>query len=334
MSKLTNAARAAVVKALPGPLARAITQSYDKAYQNRRRRAEGRRRMAALDEIIGGGPVTTSIRNDIEMLRKLHGVLDPIPEMQFGLDDLLRRARWRMDQLGEKGIDTKGLDLLDVGAGRGESLMVAREYGFRSATGIDYSADYYRALEPDLDPEVAASIQYVEGNLGEMTLEPECRDLVTSFQSFEHFLDPERIMDQCHRALRTGGYFYTVFGPLFRAALGGHRFGVTPVPYLQNLFSNDVVFRFMYGDLDFRGGRNTYTGEPVTAENPFPEMNQWTLAQFEELFAASGRWRVILIEKGLDRDYEWFARRFGAAMPECSMDDLLVSRLSVILQKK
>jgi SAM-dependent methyltransferase len=103
-------------------------------------------------------------------------------------------ARRAAELLGRKG------SLLELGCGRGELLVAAREEGWQVA-GVDMTASWAGSAA-DVPVEVAP----VEAA---RSLErPESYDVIILAAILEHLYDPARCLDRCHRALAPGGLIF------------------------------------------------------------------------------------------------------------------------------
>jgi len=288
-----------------------------------------------IQSIKSNRGTSTPIPQDLGFLEALHPLFPTIhtdPQYEFGI--LLKKVQERYAYLEQNGVCLKGADVLDIGAGTGENLWISKEYGFGSATAVDYSADRYKERLPDLEPDIAARITFLEGDMETVPLPENSYDLILSVNSFEHFPDPTAILQKCFQLLRSGGFFYTHFGPLFRSAHGAHRYRFCAVPYIQNLFEDPVAYEFFYKILKINDEVNRYTGESIDDSNPYPEMNKWTLQQFENLFRGNGQWEVIQFEKKHSHRFAWFVSLFREELRQYSTEDLYVTELVVILRKK
>jgi 2-polyprenyl-3-methyl-5-hydroxy-6-metoxy-1,4-benzoquinol methylase len=126
----------------------------------------------------------------------------------------LRAGIWRrrLDDVG--GLRQPPGDLLDVGCGTGVFLSLARERQWR-VTGTELSAYACRAAG-------AQGIRALQGEVWEARLPDDSFDVVTCWHAIEHAGDPKRVVRECHRLLRPGGWLLlatpNVEDRIFRAA--------------------------------------------------------------------------------------------------------------------
>ncbi len=272
--------------------------------------------------------------NDLDLLQKLHELFPPHRTLSYNFNAIIHRARGRFDKILKQGILLKGMDVLDIGAGHGENLFLCDEYEFDSATGVDHSAERFYSHTNRLSVSLKNRITFIEGDLLRMSLPAESYDFIISINSFEHFANPKIVIDESYKILRPNGYFYIDFGPLFRSPFGAHRYRYIGVPYIQNLFSDEIAYHFLYNKLKINPGINTYTGAEIKDRDPYIEMNKWCYQQFEQLFKQDGRWDVVRFNKECNYKYHWMTEVFDDELMEFSQKDLFVTELTVILQKK
>ena len=79
----------------------------------------------------------------------------------------------------------------------------------------------------------------------DLKFENECFDVVLSYDGFEHFDEPELVLQEAIRVVKQGGYIYLFFGPLFMSPMGLHIYNTISVPYCQFLFSKEMLKDFV-----------------------------------------------------------------------------------------
>jgi ubiquinone/menaquinone biosynthesis C-methylase UbiE len=254
--------------------------------------------------------------------------------LNYDRQSLLDRARGRFARWRKHGIPLANMALLDLAAGHGENLFVAREFGLKSATAVDFSAARFRELVPSFPADVTRDLEYIETDLNTVELVSERYDLIVSDNSFQLFERPEALVHQCYRALRPGGWFVAEFGPLFHSPWGGHRYGVTGVPYFQNVFSDETVYEFLYHRIGFGPEVHRYSGAPLVKKDPYAELNRWSAARFESLFRGDDRWRVVDLARGYDFSQMWLTRVFQNEMGRLGRREPFVASMYVTLRKR
>lgn len=174
--------------------------------------------------------------------------------------------------------EVRGKDVLDFGCGAGsEAVELARVA--RSVYGLDINE---KLLE---QARVRAASSGVGDRCAFGTTPPADRvDVIVSLDSFEHFADPEGVLEAMYDVLRPGGRVVTSFGPTWYHPYGGHLFSVFPWAHL--IFSERALIRWRS---DIRSDGATRFAEVEGG------LNRMTIARFEQVAQAS-RFRVSHIE--------------------------------------
>ncbi len=270
---------------------------------------------------------------NLESLKILNKKFKLPPLIKYDFLALKFRSTLIFEYLLSQGIPLKGKNMLDFGAGTGENLVFSKEYGIKKAIGLDYSSKKFNEFIKKNIKKNLSSINYIQGNVHKKHFEDGSFDLIISINSFEHFRNPKTVLKEIWRVCKVGGYVYIKFGPLFYSPLGAHRYGYVGIPYIQNIFTNEVVFGFFYNYLNINHTLNRYTREKITKSNLYPEMNKWRVKQFESLFLGNCKWKVIEFKKEYDYSFEWFTKMFPEKFNKFTYSDLFVSKLNILLKK-
>jgi SAM-dependent methyltransferase len=102
--------------------------------------------------------------------------------------------------------------VLDVGAGFGSFVLLAREAGF-DAVGVEiapYEVEFARRRHSRLHPQDRAETIYRQGDATELDFPDGSLDAVTYWNVFEHVADVEPLIAFGARALKPGGHMFIV----------------------------------------------------------------------------------------------------------------------------
>tara|TARA_A100001234_G_C12627054_1_gene386584 strand:+ start:316 stop:1269 length:954 start_codon:yes stop_codon:yes gene_type:complete len=269
-----------------------------------------------------------------ELLKSLHQVFPTINlKGNYKFENLLLSAKQRFNFLKDQGIVFDDIKMADFGAGHGENLFLSRELGMKRAVGLDFSDKDFLPHQKDLSSDVFNFIEFkcidlVNDPLGIVNF-----DLITSFSAFEHFEDPEEVLNKCYNSLKTGGYLYAEFAA-YNSPYATHRKIFSGVPHIQNIFSDDVAFKFFYDYLKINDKRNRYTNEEITDGNPYPEVNRLLIEDYEKIFLNEERWETINYTKVYNYQYHWFIECFKEKFKNRNKDFLYVDYLKFLIKKK
>ena len=148
-------------------------------------------------------------------------------------------------------------------------------------------------------------------------------DAVFSYDTFEHFSDPESVLNEIYRVTKSGGYIYLEFGPLFMSPYGLHVYKQITVPYCQFLFSQQTILNFLeeekLGTIDFN------------------HCNGWTLIQFRNLWESySDRLEKVNYLEIADYNHLDLIRKYAPIFKSRTeyFDNLTCSTIKVLLRRK
>jgi 2-polyprenyl-3-methyl-5-hydroxy-6-metoxy-1,4-benzoquinol methylase len=113
-----------------------------------------------------------------------------------------------------------GLRVLDFGCGRGNfTIAMAKEIKGGTIVGYDLRDRYTYASYPK--EKLTSEFTFAEpGNLKK--LKENKFDVILSWDSFEHFEQPEEVVDEMISLLNPGGKIYIKFGPTWMGPYGRH----------------------------------------------------------------------------------------------------------------
>lgn len=102
-------------------------------------------------------------------------------------------------------VDLSGTDVLEVGCGRGGgAAYVARTFGPRSVTGVDFAK---RAIRECRRSFPRAGLRFVEGDAENLAFAPQSFDAVLNVESSHCYPRFARFLHEVHRVLRARGVF-------------------------------------------------------------------------------------------------------------------------------
>jgi ubiquinone/menaquinone biosynthesis C-methylase UbiE len=102
-------------------------------------------------------------------------------------------------------IDIKGLDVLEVGSGRGGGAGYIQKYlGAKRMVGMDIAKN---AIKFSSKAHVIDGLSFVQGNAEKIPFEQETFDVVLNVESCHAYGSVPKFLKEAKRVLRSGGYF-------------------------------------------------------------------------------------------------------------------------------
>ncbi len=140
----------------------------------------------------------------------------------------------------------KGKRVIDFGCGSGYQLIAYARAGAASVVGIEIVEHLAALCAERAEKENLSGIVRIERHLSD----PGSADVIISQNSFEHFIEPEAILNDLKQALAPGGRIFITFGPPWFAPTGAHMGFFCPIPWIQLLFPESAVLqvRGLYRD--------------------------------------------------------------------------------------
>jgi 2-polyprenyl-6-hydroxyphenyl methylase/3-demethylubiquinone-9 3-methyltransferase len=167
-----------------------------------------------------------------------------------------------------------------------------------------------------------AGVEFLEMDASDLRFSDESFNVVFSYAAFEHFPDPEKVLQEAIRVVKPGGLIYLNFGPLYMSPFGLHFYRSIPVPYCQFLFSPEIL--------------NIYS-EKIGIDPPnYGSLNHWTLMDYRNLWTRySHKLSRLRYYEHLNVSHLDLVSRY----PSCfkgmtdNFDDLIVAEIEVLFAK-
>lgn len=152
---------------------------------------------------------------------------------------------------------------LDLGSSNDMTCTALQKMG-KQAVAVDIRIARF------MDAATEARDNFVQMDAASLGFADSSFDCIFSFNSFEHFPNPNEVLAEAIRVVRPGGYIYLNFGPLYWSEKGSHQFKTIHVPYHQCLFSQELL--------------KAYAAEKRIELVDFFWMNEWRVTQYRQLW--------------------------------------------------
>jgi len=167
--------------------------------------------------------------------------------------------------------------VLDIGCGDGSQVLGVALEGGKYAIGTEIRPIFEDAENRAKDLGIYDKVKFIFppiSGLGESSV-----DVAFSQNSFEHFEDPEKILNEVFYVLKKQGKFFVTFGPPWLHPYGVHMFMMIKYPWAHVLFSEQTIMAV----------RKLYRSDDA---NSFEEvaggLNKMTIRKFERCVMQSG----------------------------------------------
>ena len=292
-----------------------IKKAYQDIYINKIYKLLKKREMNKTEKILINSS-SEPVFLESQMLEFLHNEY-PIPHpFIYDQKNLEQRERVRVFNIFRlmHSQKIKIKDFLEIGCGKGICCYILKRFG-ANISGIDVDDNFdekAKKIGVNLIKMDASNLKFKEENF----------DFVYSYDSFEHFLDPEKVLKEAIRVTKKSGYIYISLGLPYNAPWGPHAYRSINFPYWQHLFNEDLVKSFIIE-------KNLH---------PLPEytFNKWKVADFRNLWKKySEQLKIIKYKETLDLRYLSLIRRY----PSCfkskinNFEDLIVTTVEILFKK-
>jgi SAM-dependent methyltransferase len=266
-------------------------------------------------ETAGESPAFLSLA-ELDALQRAY----PVEPMTYRYDDESLAARGRERAATMLAYTRRETNLphryLDLGMWDGMTCHALQTMG-RTAVGVDIRVEGLDARA------VGGGAAFAGMDAAQLGFADESFDFVFSFNSFEHFPDPEAVLREALRVLRPGGYLYLDFGPVWLSPRGAHQFQTISVPYVECLFTKETLTEYAAAnDIRLMG---------------YFWMNEWPLTRYRELWDryADQMERVAYYETA-NADHVELVRRYPSCFRSKTrvFDDLIISNVETLFRKK
>lgn len=257
-----------------------------------------------------------------KQLELLHQKYPPLPDkLKNHVKTSVKRAKKRTEDilsLVSNNLSKELNNSLELGCGDGMVSYFLQAQG-KNATAIDiYSGNFN-------DQAVNGNVTLLEMDAADLHFEDESFDFVFSYDGFEHFPEPELVLQNAIKVLKPGGYLYLKFEPLYMSPFGLHAWQLINIPYCHFLFSRELL-------QDFTGesGRTFFA-------NVDKALNQWTVEKFRSLWRSySMVLKTCQYYEGYNANYLDMINKYPTVFISKTkeFDNLICDSIEALFQKK
>ena len=281
---------------------------------------------------------TRSLRqNNPRMYARLNGIRNRILSRETGLAayqaSALRKFRSRCLR------SAAGKRVLEIGSDpNGRVLRQLSKWGVSEAVGVNPAKEMWASS--GTDRQIAERARLRRADARALPFDDASFDAIFSIATFEHILELPKALAEMHRVLRSGGYLYANFGPIWSGCRGHHlrvqvgerefrhfRPDSNPLPDYCHLLMSRTELR----DALTNRLAAPYVEPIVTWVFDDPGINRWFHHQYLEAFSASA-FNIVSVRSERDRLDEQLDRVLRFRYPQESAFD--VTNVEVVLSKQ
>jgi len=255
-------------------------------------------------------------RLDEATLHRMQNAFPPFQMTPYDPDSLLSRGQTRAHELLRLGAGAEARSFLELGCWDGMVLCGLHGLG-RTVVGIDFRPEGFDARARE------AGVTFHVMDAAQLEFDDASFDFVYSYDCFEHFADPRRVLSEAARVTRPGGTIYIVFGPLYLSPWGAHLVKQIRVPYCHLLFGQDTLARYA----------TTRLGETLD----FDAVNRFGVREHRAILRRQETClEVLSYREGRNTRFLGLVRRFPGLFRDCTdcFDDLIVERVEVLYRRR
>ena len=251
-------------------------------------------------------------KSDLEELQKKYSFP---PEYGYDKNSLEARGIKRTKEIFKLQGAKKSLSFLEIGCWDGMVSCILCSNG-KIVTAID-------KLSEGLDERATnEGVKFHQMDASNLQFEDESFDFVFSYDSFEHFSKPEKVLTESIRVVKKGGYIFLSFGPLYYSPLGEHAYRSITVPYCQILFPKDML--------------NNFAEQNGLARIDFNHVNGWSFDDYEYLWRKYNKnLKVLRYDKFYNLEYLDLINKYPSCFKDKSVNfnNFIVSSIDILFKK-
>lgn len=183
-----------------------------------------------------------------EMIEFYQQKYSPLPQYGYDPQTLANRGKERainiLNLIPSKIVNT----FLELGCWDGMVSYFLQRMG-KSTVATDISSKGFD------ERSLREGVNIIQMDAHQLNFKNETFDVIFSYDTFEHFENPEKVLQEAIRVVKIGGYIFLDIGPLYLSPFGAHIYRQITIPYCHVLFQGNLLQLFAeaneLGILDF-----------------------------------------------------------------------------------
>lgn len=149
----------------------------------------------------------------------------------------------------------RGKTVLDIGSGAGGKTLYYATLGARKVYGVDVLPHYRQEATALAERKgLGDRTEFVTADAARLPFPADTFDVIIANDVMEHVADPDAVLSECHRVLRSRGRLYVDFPPYLHP-YGAHLSDAIGIPWVHVFFGESTLieaYRELVRDLPDR----------------------------------------------------------------------------------
>jgi ubiquinone/menaquinone biosynthesis C-methylase UbiE len=142
----------------------------------------------------------------------------------------------------------KGKDILDIGCGGGGKTAYLLKFSPGNIVGLDMNDEFIEKatkFSKRFKKKENSTLSFIKGNAENLPFESNSFDFATMMDTFEHFSNPIKVLNETRRVLKKDGLLLISFPPYYHP-YGAHVKDLMPLPWVHLFFSEKAIATAYY----------------------------------------------------------------------------------------
>jgi len=192
--------------------------------------------------------------------------------------------------------EIQGKRVLDIGAGGGGKSVSYAVRGAKEVVGIDTVEEFIEQAKEFAKEKGVNNCEFVLENAEATHFDADSFDICIMNDVFEHLQNPEKVLQEVHRVLKTGGKVFINSPPYFHP-YGAHLSDLIGIPYVHLLFPEPVLinaYKILALDTNSYEKRVNFRFGIVDGKEHITYINKMTIKRFEHILKNDNPFKVML----------------------------------------
>ncbi len=192
--------------------------------------------------------------------------------------------------------EMQGKRILDIGAGGGGKSVSYAVRGAKEVVGIDMMEEFVDQAKEFAKEKSVNNCEFILENAEATHFDEDSFDICIMNDVFEHLQNPEKVLKETYRVLKTGGKIFINSPPYFHP-YGAHLSDLIGIPYVHLLFPEPVLinaYKILAMNTSSHEKRVNFRFGIVDGKEHITYINKMTIKRFEHILKNDNPFKVRL----------------------------------------